>query len=105
MGNNDQYVWRGAYGDKEPARVHMTQALDFAGGLLAEHYQSEAAAWGNILAHAKAGEDRARDRYNKADAALDAAAGELAKRRTDHRLVSDAYKAWRARHPQKAQAV
>lgn len=99
-----QYVWRGTYGDTEPVRVHMTQALDFYGGLEAEHFESEEAAWGNILACVEADVTAATEAQQRALAEYDHARRELVSRRRHYNEICTAFDAWKARYP-KAAAV
>ncbi len=105
MTNENQYVWRGTYGDTEPVRVHMTNALDFRGALLEDHFQSEEAAWGNILACMEADVTLAVGEHKRAIEELDNARRAVNYRRARYGESCRAFDVWKARHPLGAKAV
>jgi len=102
---DNQYVFRGTHGDTEPVRIHMTNALDFRGGLLEHHYQSEEAAWGNILACMESDVKVAVDQHKRAMEEADNARRSLNYRRARYGESCRAFSVWKARHPAGAKAV
>lgn len=99
MTNENQYVWRGTCGDTEPVRVHMTNALDCRGALIDDHFGSEEAAWGNILACMESDVNAAVGEHKLAIEAVDNARRGLNYRRTRYSESCRAFNAWKARHP------
>lgn len=91
--------YRGAYGDTKPVTTHPSKALDHKGKILPDHYETEAAAWGSILAHCEDSVLHAERRSVRLNRAMQAAVDDLVSRRVARRRVDQAYREWKARRP------
>lgn len=103
--DTNQYVWRGTYGDTAPVRIHVTNALDCRGGMLDDHYQSEEAAWGNILACMESDVNVANKQLERAQEEVTNSRRHLVYRRTRYAESCRAFNEWKALHPKQAVAV
>lgn len=90
--------YRGAYGDTKPVTTHPSKALDHEGKLLPDHYETEAAAWGSILAYCEDGVRHAKGREDAAEKTMQKAVADLIRRQIHQRNVDQAYRGWKARH-------
>lgn len=91
--------YRGAYGDTKPVTCHPSKALDLNGVLLPDHYETEAAAWGSILAYCEDGVKHAKGREDEAEKTMQKAVADLIRRQVHQRKVDQAYRVWKTRHP------
>jgi len=90
--------YRGAYGDTKPVTCHPSKALDHAGKIKPDHYETEAAAWGSILAYCEDGVKHAKGREDEAEKTMQKAVADLIRRQIHQRNVDQAYRGWKARH-------
>lgn len=91
--------YRGAYGDVKPLTIHPSVALDHEGKLKPDHYETEAAAWGSILAHCEDGVKHAKGREDAVEKTMQQAVADLIRRQIHQRNVEQAFLEWKARHP------
>jgi len=91
--------YRGAYGDTKPVTVHPSKALDHEGKLKPDHYETEAAAWGSIMAYCADSVRHAERRGMYLNRAMQASVDDLVARRAAWRKVDSAFREWRERHP------
>ena len=91
--------YRGAYGDTKPVTCHPSKALDHEGKIRPDHFATEAAAWGSILAYCEDSVRHAERRSVHLSKAMQAAVYDLVHRRVARRRVDQAYREWKAQHP------
>jgi len=91
--------YRGAYGDTKPVTCHPSKALDHAGKIKPDHYETEAAAWGSIMAYCADSVRHAERRGMFLNRAMQAAVDDLVARRAAWRNVDSAFREWTKRHP------
>lgn len=91
--------YRGAYGDTKPVTCHPSKALDHAGKILPDHFETEAAAWGSIMAYCADSVRHAERRGMFLNRAMEAAVLDLVQRRAAQRSAEQAFREWKARHP------
>jgi hypothetical protein len=96
--------YRGAYGDTKPVTVHPSKALDDQGKLKPDHFATEAAAWGSIMAYCEDSVRHAERRSVHLNRAMEAAVLDLVQRRAARRRVDQAFREWKQRHPMGATA-
>lgn len=91
--------YRGGYGDVAPVTVHPSKALDHEGKIRPDHFATEAAAWGSILAYCEDGVKHAKGREDEAEKTMQKAVADLIRRQVHQRKVDQAYRVWKTRHP------
>lgn len=92
------YYW-GAYSDVAPVTTHPSKALDHDGKIRPDHFATEAAAWGSIMAYCEDSVRHAERREKHLNRAMEAAVDDLVKRRAARRKVNTAFRDWRDRNP------